>query len=261
MTALRIGRQKPERMNKLTTTLTTAWSALRAHKAGPPAFLKTGPARRALRVLAFLVIATWHQQDARTAAAGTRAAASRSAAAFDPGAFALAVELDEIEAARASGFKDDVTRYRIYEASDVVVPDHVPDRHVAYMLRAAKSHHIPTSIMFRLIRAESEFKPTARSSAGARGYMQLMPGTRRELLHAYRIDTGTMADYKVNIELGARYLEELHGQALKVVPQERKAWRLALAYYNAGPEKVIGNGNRVPSYCRAYVNAISRSKP
>jgi soluble lytic murein transglycosylase-like protein len=164
--------------------------------------------------------------------------------------------LREAQEAADNGFTD-LDRYRIYTASHVLVPKHVPQRHIAYMLGAARRHGIPPRIMFRLIAAESEYKQHARSHVGARGYMQLMPGTRRELRKTHRLREG-LADYKVNIELGAAYLKELHQAAAHVTKSDRRAWRLALAYYNAGPDRVIQNGNRVPDYCRAYVDSITR---
>jgi len=65
--------------------------------------------------------------------------------------------------------------------------------------------------------------PNARSGAGARGLLQLMPGTARELgLEG--------SDPAVNVRAGARYLRQLIDRFGEV--------ELALAAYNAGPTAV-----------------------
>jgi soluble lytic murein transglycosylase len=90
------------------------------------------------------------------------------------------------------------------------------------------------ALVLAVSRQESLFDPTAVSSAGAMGLMQLMPGTAqsvsRDLGEAY--SRGRLVrepDY--NIRLGARYL----GQQLARFGDEPA---LALAAYNAGPRRV-----------------------
>lgn len=79
-----------------------------------------------------------------------------------------------------------------------------------------------------LIRQESGFNEYARSTAGALGLMQLMPQTARRMERVNRRD---LLNPSVNVRLGVRYLRSLldrfNGDA-----------ELALASYNAGPNKV-----------------------
>ncbi len=79
-----------------------------------------------------------------------------------------------------------------------------------------------------LIRQESGFNERARSPAGAMGLMQLMPETARRM---ERVSTRELFDAKTNIRLGVKYfyglLDRYGGDA-----------ELALAGYNAGPERV-----------------------
>lgn len=107
---------------------------------------------------------------------------------------------------------------------------------------AARKHNIPEDLFLRLVRTESNFHPAARSSKGAIGLAQLMPGTARQL-GVNPHDPGQ------NLDGGARYLAQ----------QYRKFgnWRLALAAYNAGPAAVERHRG-VPPYreTQQYVAAI-----
>lgn len=107
---------------------------------------------------------------------------------------------------------------------------------------AARKHNVPEDLFLRLVHQESRFRPTAKSTKGAIGLAQLMPGTA-QLLGV------NPHNPKENLEGGARYLSQ----------QYRKFgdWRLALAAYNAGPgavEKYKG----VPPYAETqqYVKKI-----
>ena len=81
-----------------------------------------------------------------------------------------------------------------------------------------------------ITRQESSFDPAARSGAGARGMMQLMPGTAAGLARrlgiyyaSYQLD-----DPEYNMRLGSTYLGQL-------VDQFSGSYVLAAAAYNAGP--------------------------
>ncbi len=79
-----------------------------------------------------------------------------------------------------------------------------------------------------LIRQESGFNTNARSPAGAMGVMQLMPATARRM---EKVSKRELFDMKTNVRLGVKYFDQL------LVRFEGDA-ELALAAYNAGPEKV-----------------------
>ena len=89
------------------------------------------------------------------------------------------------------------------------------------------SGRIPPSLALAIARQESEMNPEAVSHAGARGLMQLMPGTAK--LVAGRLgmpyDLGRLtADWRYNARLGTDYLGGLI--------EEFGSWPLAAAGYN-----------------------------
>jgi soluble lytic murein transglycosylase len=93
---------------------------------------------------------------------------------------------------------------------------------------------VERALVLALIRQESNFDHQAVSPAGARGLMQLMPGTAR--LTAKRIGVSTAPgrlteDPHHNMALGTAYLAQQLANFDQAIP-------LALAAYNAGPHRV-----------------------
>lgn len=108
----------------------------------------------------------------------------------------------------------------------------------------AQRQNVDPAFAVRVARQESGFRPDAVSPKGARGPMQLMPGTAREL----GVDPNDPAQ---NIQGGVRYL----GQQLHAFNGDQ---RLAAAAYNAGPGRVRQAGG-VPAIpeTQAYVEAVA----
>ena len=102
----------------------------------------------------------------------------------------------------------------------------------SYVVEMANKHGVPKDLALAVYEIESAKGQNAgRSSAGARGQMQLMPDTAKEL--GVNID-----DPFENIEGGVRYL----GKQLKKFGDPT----LALAAYNAGPGNVRKYGGIPP---------------
>ena len=102
-------------------------------------------------------------------------------------------------------------------------------------------------LVFCVIEQESHFHVRAVSPKGARGLMQLMPGT------ASRFGVRRAFDPAENIFGGTQYLKEL-------LDMFSGRLDLALASYNAGEGAVVKYGRNVPPYreTRDYVRSISQ---
>lgn len=110
---------------------------------------------------------------------------------------------------------------------------------------AAERHQLNPALIKAVIRQESGFRPCAISEKGAIGLMQVMPGTAESLKALDPLDPAR------NIEAGATYLKQM-------LARFKGDLRLALAAYNAGPEKVDGPKPAVPDIreTRDYVESI-----
>jgi soluble lytic murein transglycosylase len=95
---------------------------------------------------------------------------------------------------------------------------------------------VPMEWALTIARRESEFNPVVMSSAGARGLMQLMPATAREMANDIGHDTGAarlVTDWPHNARLGAAYLARLRAR------HDGNPLLMAAAY-NAGLGRVAG---------------------
>ena len=106
-----------------------------------------------------------------------------------------------------------------------------PLHHDASIRREAARNQLDPAWIAAEIRAESVFDPNARSSADARGLMQVLPGTGADVARKLGLPWGgaqSLYDADTNITLGSAYLRQLMdkygGKPYQVI-----------AGYNAGP--------------------------
>lgn len=110
--------------------------------------------------------------------------------------------------------------------------------------QAATKYNVPASLLAAVARAESNFNVNARSSLGATGLMQFMPGTAKGL-------GVNPLDPASSINGAAQYLSQLYSQFGR--------WDYALAAYNAGPG-AVQSYNGIPPYAEteSYVQRVTQ---
>jgi soluble lytic murein transglycosylase-like protein len=116
-----------------------------------------------------------------------------------------------------------------------------------FIVESGSRNGVDPVLIYALMHQESSFKRGAISPKGARGLMQLMPGT------AARFGVANTFDPRQNIEGGTRYLRFL----LDAFDGDIA---LTLAGYNAGEGAVLKYGRRVPPYreTQEYVRRITQ---
>jgi hypothetical protein len=122
------------------------------------------------------------------------------------------------------------------------VPDLAP--FAREIREAAERYGVGEALINAVIRVESAFNARAVSAKGARGLMQLMPGT------AAMLGVRDSFDPRQNIDGGVRHLRGL-------IDRFGNDLKLALAAYNAGEQAVLQHGG-IPPFreTRDYVTRI-----
>lgn len=119
------------------------------------------------------------------------------------------------------------------------------DKYRATVTRFAEQFKISPSLIFAVIRTESNFNPFAVSSAPAFGLMQLVPtsGGRDAYRKAKGKDTIPSREYlfdpENNIELGSAYLNVLSYNLLEQVDNEVSREYCVISAYNTGTGNVF----------------------
>jgi len=122
-------------------------------------------------------------------------------------------------------------RSKSWDALNIRFPEVKPD----IFNYTADKYKIASSYIYAITRQESSFDEYANSPAGAKGYMQLMPGTAKETARKIGLtdykSTAQLSEGEINLQLGGAYLNML----LERYQGNRV---LATAAYNAGPNRV-----------------------
>ena len=126
-----------------------------------------------------------------------------------------------------------------------------PLRYEDHIVASAADHAVDPYLVAAVIETESGWDPQARSSQGARGLMQLMPETARDMVvkgivDGSRYSADNLEDPATNIEFGCAYLSYL-------IRYFNGATDRAIAAYNAG----MGNVNDWAQEDTVLHNAIT----
>ena len=119
----------------------------------------------------------------------------------------------------------------------------------AYIRNTAAKYDVEPALVKAVIQVESNFDPDAVSRAGARGLMQLMPGTAA----MYSLGANQSFNPHKNIEAGIRHLAYLKG----LFPNNAE---FVIAAYNAGENNVV-KYNGIPPFPETvdYVKKVKSS--
>ena len=187
---------------------------------------------------------------------GLRVVAACSAMTFSAPAWADVLEINDDGARWVSGVHAvaAVAESTQAEAFDPTSPDtlrsvsvtdlpHIPPAYRETVRNLSSRYALSPSLIEALVWQESRWRADAVSHKGARGLTQLMPSTARDL--GVNPD-----DPHANLEGGARYLRAQLDRFEGSLP-------LALAAYNAGPNRVARDGG-IPAIreTRQYVASI-----
>jgi soluble lytic murein transglycosylase len=135
-----------------------------------------------------------------------------------------------------------------------------PLRYTSIVRGHAEQENLDPALLAAVIEQESKFDPTARSSAGAVGLMQLTPRTAEgiaEYTGGSKFRVSDLTDPEINVRYGAWYLRHL-------LDRYHDDERTALAAYNAGEDNVDRwQAQHVGiqfAETRAYVDRVERLK-
>ncbi len=111
-----------------------------------------------------------------------------------------------------------------------------PQKYSEFVEKYADEYNVPASLIYAVIKTESDFHADAVSVAGAVGLMQFMPDTFYDITTNFlyeNLDIGMRYDPETSIKYGAFYLSWIY-------QNYAHNWETALAAYNAGIGNVFG---------------------
>jgi membrane-bound lytic murein transglycosylase B len=138
-----------------------------------------------------------------------------------------------------------VAQDKTLDAPNLVADEVLAARPFANLISTvAAAHRVDARLVHAVIEQESNYQARARSKKGAKGLMQLMPGTAKQ----YGVRNSY--DPKANLEAGVRHLADL---------LTRLDLPMALAAYNAGEATIRRYGGLPPfPETQTYVRNILR---
>ena len=146
--------------------------------------------------------------------------------------------------------------FNIIKTVNNKISDPIATAYAEYILAYSGGYGVDPLFTCAIITAESRFKSTATSRAGAQGLGQLMPGTARGL------GLNNAYDPQQGIYGTAKYLKNVSFQLFKKYPAQLtlSQLKMVIAAYNAGPRAVKKYGG-IPPYneTKNYVSAVLKN--
>jgi len=136
------------------------------------------------------------------------------------------------------------------------------EKYRPFVQRFAEQYKMSPSLVFAIIRTESNFNPYAVSSAPAYGLMQLVPtsGGREAYRRAKGRDVAPTREYlfdpENNVELGTAYLNVLTFNQLDEITHQVSREYCVIAAYNTGPGNVLRTFSRNRTTAVSQLNAL-----
>lgn len=112
----------------------------------------------------------------------------------------------------------------------IILKQLYPQKYSEYVSQYAKEYGLSESIIFAIIKNESNFEKNISSNKGAIGLMQIMTETGKEVANKLSITEMDLLDAETNIKIGTKYFSDLY--------KKYNNTELALAAYNAGSGNV-----------------------
>ena len=116
------------------------------------------------------------------------------------------------------------------------------------VIRAARMHQVPVDLALRVAKQESRGNCGAKSSAGALGVMQVMPGTGAK--HGY--STKQLTNCRTGAEAGVKELKHL----LRLSGGDVKQ---TLTGYNCGEKCMFGRRKKLPLETVNYIQIVTQN--
>lgn len=138
------------------------------------------------------------------------------------------------------------------------LPQKQAEKYRPLVLRFSEQYQLSPSLVFAIIRTESNFNPYAVSSVPAYGLMQLVPtsGGREAYRRAKGQDVAPSRDYlfdpEHNVELGTAYLNVLMFNQLEEVTNRVSREYCVIAAYNTGA------GNVLRTFSKNHASAVQQ---
>lgn len=120
--------------------------------------------------------------------------------------------------------------FKVIRIQDKILKKIYPMEYSEYVEKYSKENGLDKYLIYAIIKAESNFDPSAKSTANAKGLMQLMEETaveRSNVINSENAEENDLYDPETNIKLGTSYFAYLLGLYNGNI-------NLAIIAYNAG---------------------------